>query len=83
MSCGAPMRWAHHETTGRRMPLDAEANPAGNISVVRWGDRQPNGMALPIIAVNVAPDRAMTPMRYTSHFATCPNAAEHRKDHRK
>jgi hypothetical protein len=61
------------------MPLDAVANPEGNISVVAWGPRQAGGLALPIIAVNVPPERAMTPMRYTSHFATCPDAAKFRK----
>jgi hypothetical protein len=78
-SCGAPIRWALHERTERRMPLDALANPDGNISVVAWGGKQGNGLSLPIIGVNVPPDKAMTPMHYTSHFATCPNADDHRK----
>ena len=77
--CGAQIRWALHQRTERRMPLDAVANPDGNISVVEWGPRQAGGLALPIVGINVPADRAMTPMHYTSHFATCPNAAEHRK----
>ena len=78
-ACGAQLRWAKHELSGRSMPLDAVANQDGNISVVQWGPKSPGGLSLPIIAVNVAPERAMTPMHYTSHFATCPEADKFRK----
>lgn len=73
-SCGAALRWAINDHTGSRMPLDAEADPNGNISVIEWGPRQANGLPQPIVGVNADPTKAMTPMRYTSHFATCPDA---------
>lgn len=79
-SCRAPIRWAVHETTGRRMPLDPSPVADGNVVVVEW--RETSGVfALPVIGVGAkALDRAVTRYRYTSHFATCPNAKRHRRD---
>lgn len=75
-SCGAPVRWAITAATGARMPLDVEAVDDGNLGVVEW---QSDGhrLATPIVAVN--PTTALTRFRYTSHFATCPNANDHRR----
>lgn len=84
-SCHAPVRWAVHETTGRRMPLDCEPVPDGKVVVVEWHDTNPDTGArytypLPIVGVGKkAITRAASEYRYTSHFATCPNAARHRK----
>lgn len=81
-SCGAPIRWAVSATTSNRMPLNSEADIHGNIAVVEWGPREPGrgSLSVPIVAVNVAAGTPTeTPFRYTSHFATCVNAASHRR----
>ena len=78
-SCGAKMRWAVSASSGQRIPLDAEANPNGNLGVVEWRsqlNRAGAAWPLPVVAVN--PTRTLTEYRYLSHFVTCPNAADHR-----
>jgi len=74
-SCDAPIRWVILGETGKRMPLDPQANLDGNVWVVEWED------GTPVVAVASAerPIPSGEPMRYTSHFATCPNANEHRR----
>lgn len=77
-SCRKPIRWAIHETTGRRMPLDVDARPDGNVVIVEWREGRPH--ALPVVAVGKsAISRAVTSYRYVSHFATCPNSTRHRR----
>ncbi len=68
-SCQARVMWIKTAATGKPMPLDAEPNPNGSI-VIR------DGLAhvLKTGALLVPGER-----RFTSHFATCPNAAGHRK----
>lgn len=63
-SCGAPIVWALTEK-GKRMPLDADA---GATEGVRY--RVVDGDA--IRCVDNEPG-------HISHFATCPNSAQHRK----
>lgn len=75
-SCHARIRWAILDGTARLMPLDTEPHPDGNVHVVDWGPRT-RALTRPIVAVNAA-ERAITPYAYVTHFATCPNAAEHR-----
>lgn len=71
-SCDAPLRWARTEK-GRRIPLDPDPytgpEPAG-LFVIRDGD----------LAVAVPRDAFPHEPHYRSHFATCPNAAQHRRD---
>lgn len=71
-SCGAPIIWAR-TLSGRNMPLDAEPNPEGNVVLAR-------GLAIvrekPSFEL-AGEDEGAT--RHTSHFATCPNAATHRR----
>lgn len=66
-SCGASIVWAI-TAAGKRMPVDAAPSPAGNL--VLEGD-----------AVRVVPSADMFDKRprHTSHFVTCPQAAQHRK----
>jgi len=73
-ACGAPIRWAT-TTKGRRMPIDPEPHPEGNIRLQELDD----GIA-PIAHVLDALDASMTsePL-YRSHFATCPEADEFRR----
>lgn len=71
-SCGAAIRWVE-TLIGNRMPLDPEPCVDGNVTL----DRQ--GRAHVLKSGN---DRRV--MReagrtlYKSHFATCPNADQHR-----
>ena len=74
-SCDAKIRWAR-TSSGKAMPLDPEPTPEGNIQLCIVGGEE-------IAAVLGAGDRAAAQLEqiplYVSHFATCPNAAEHRK----
>jgi hypothetical protein len=63
-SCNARIRWVKTEG-GKQMPVDAELVAGGNIELR-------NGLA-----VYVAPVAQVR--RYVSHFATCPNAKQHRR----
>jgi len=67
-SCGAPIAWAK-TGSGKAMPLDAEPNSAGNVELV-------GGVAKSWGSSHEWPPGAV---RYTSHFATCAHAAEHRR----
>lgn len=62
-SCGAPIVWVVMFPSGKRMPLDAK--PISGLIRVEPGS-PPTG-------------HAYGEQRYLSHFATCPNAAQHRK----
>jgi len=61
------------------MPLDPEAVEGGNIGVVEWETVDGQAWALPIVAINPSPGSQATAYRYTSHFATCPQAEQHRR----
>lgn len=67
-SCGAPIIWAITES-GKRIPIDAGPTAEGNIELK--GER----------AHVLARDEVRWPdtRYYTSHFVTCPHAAQHRK----
>ena len=65
-SCGAAIVWAK-TSTGKTIPLDAAPSPRGNMIL----DEQ--GVAL------VVPTLSGFGPWMISHFATCPNAAQHRK----
>ena len=73
-TCGAPIRWAH-TVNGKAMPVDAEPVPDGN--VVYTGRPVTNDQCRTAPGVRV---ESQPPMfddgepRYTSHFATCPDA---------
>lgn len=64
-SCGAPIEWAR-TPKGKRIPLDVEPRPDGNLAFV--AGELVNAAGLP-------PEVE----RRVSHFATCPNAAQHRR----
>jgi hypothetical protein len=59
------------------MPVDAQPTPDGNVIIS--DDDPPLAVVMPpgqaaLFAVHTGADR------YTAHFATCPNAEQHRKD---
>lgn len=65
-SCGAPVVWARHESTGRRMPLDATPTDGGMFTI-----RYPDGPAGDAVYGRRGPEASSG---HDSHFATCPDA---------
>lgn len=65
-SCGAAILWAV-TPAGKRMPVDAQ--PTKRISLDSYGVKTFGDLAPVANVVDT----------YTSHFATCPSAAQHRK----
>jgi len=74
-SCRAPVRWCITAATGKRMPVDPDPVPDGNIFVhhIEGGT--------PIIEVTLSHDEVprSVPFTYVSHFVTCPAADSWRK----
>lgn len=71
-SCGAPIRWVK-TMHGRNHPIDAMPVPDGD-----WVLR-PSAMGTLMVRYTLIQGDAE---RYTSHFATCPNADRHRRPRR-
>jgi hypothetical protein len=65
---------------GKRMPVDAQPNPDGNLVLAPAASpgQPPTAYVAPAPILLLG---GSTPRmdRYTSHFATCPNAAQHRR----
>lgn len=75
-SCHAPMTWAR--TTARKnMPLDPEPTADGNVRQVGWDG--PLRLVVVIGGLELAAAHAAGEALYTSHFATCEYANEHRR----
>lgn len=73
-SCNARIRWVETQA-GKKMPLDAEPRPEGNI--VFTPEEAEDGRVRVLTGdEQVAP---ATRPRYVSHFATCPDAKKNRK----
>lgn len=70
-SCGAPIQWCI-TAKGKRMPVDSEPAGDGNLLVELVRGQL-------VATVDPGPDLLGRP-RHKSHFATCPNAKEHRKE---
>lgn len=66
-SCGAAIYWVVMYPSGKRMPLDAK--PVAGLISVEIGKPDTGRMR----------GKMHEPL-YLSHFATCPNANQHRKD---
>ncbi|MCK9929361.1 hypothetical protein MXD62_19615 [Frankia sp. Mgl5] len=75
-SCQAKIRWARTET-GKAIPIDAEPTPDGNVTLS--GGAAILREAAPVIATVHAVGTPLEGPRWTSHFATCAQAAQHRK----
>lgn len=71
-SCHSEIEWATSEA-GRAIPIDAQPVDDGNLAVRRVGNELHSRV--------VKPDDELGPdeKRGVSHFATCPNANQHRK----
>ncbi len=69
-SCGAAILWVKSARTGTLMPLDAAPVENGNIFIK-------DGLA--VVLSGDLFETMLDGPRYQSHFASCPNAAKHRK----
>lgn len=69
-SCNAEIVWAINESTGKPSPFDAAPDPKG-----RWAVHEDPEGGDHLVAYH-DPDARV---RYVSHFATCPNAQQHRR----
>lgn len=75
-SCGAPVYWALTRE-GRRMPIDAEPVATGNVLLTLR--RSTGALTCTVLGAGVLVEIESGRRRYTSHYATCPQAASHRK----
>jgi hypothetical protein len=77
-SCAAPIVWAI-TVAGKLIPLDVEPSAGGNLRKTGKNRTTKHGSAP---EVEVAPQMSLWDggdgARYVTHFATCPNAGEHR-----
>ena len=67
-SCKKPIVWVQMAKSGKKNPLDATPSPEGTIAIGA------DGLGYMV----TGEDR--TPPLYLSHFATCPNSQQHRKE---
>ena len=70
-SCGAEILWAK-TIKGHSIPLDAQPAAKGNVVIAE------NGTALVYRDPAAIATRYVDEPHFVSHFATCPNADEHR-----
>ena len=77
-SCGALIVWAV-TVKDHPIPIDAKAHPQGNVEL----EQNPDPREPPTAHMLGKSDRRVghppPSIRYVSHFATCPNAEQHRK----
>ncbi len=66
-TCGAEIIWTI-TTTGKKMPVDAEPDSAGTFVLTEDGSD-----------VRAKVDNAYRGPKHQSHFATCPDRADHRR----
>lgn len=75
-SCRARITWAKSSVTGKKMPIDAEPDVAGNIVLL-----QPTTPGAAVVAMALTKAQLAEPAsepRYKSHFVTCPQASSWR-----
>lgn len=73
-SCNAPIRWCVTEG-GKAMPVDLMPVRGGNITLRDEGVRTVAVYVQPLLE----PEEDKGRPHYVSHFATCPNATQHRR----
>jgi len=73
-SCQAPIIWCR-TATGKKMPVDAAPSQEGNLSLVDGDGPLPTA-----IPVSRSGDRTPGTPLYTSHFANCKTAVQHRRN---
>jgi len=77
-SCKKPIRWAKIQPSGRSIPLDPKPRPGGNLVEVpvidgATGDRY-------VRYLRKGETVPAGTKRFVTHFTSCPNAKQHRKD---
>jgi len=71
-SCGAEILWARSRG-GKRVPLDADPTMRGNVVLTDDGE------AIVLNQADADQHRRHGGTLYLAHFATCPEAAQHRR----
>jgi hypothetical protein len=71
-SCGAPVVW-FRTPRGRATPVDPAPNPKGNVELLHDGTCRVHG------PVDAEAAQLAGAELYVSHFATCPDAPQHRR----
>jgi hypothetical protein len=79
-SCNAPITWVQFPKGPS--PVDATPSDQGTVRVVVQEDPDAYPLARPLGSLEALCARADGEQLYLSHFATCPNAAMHRKKKR-
>ena len=76
-TCGAAIQWVVSQTSGKPMPIDAEPVARGNVVIVGTDET-----LTPVVVYlkRGELDEFDKRPRYVSHFATCPQADEHRRE---
>jgi len=67
-SCGARIIWVVSAASGKRMPVNEKPDLDGNLMIDAEGK-----------AHVIDPKKPVATLTYTSHFATCPEAAQWKK----
>ena len=79
-SCGADIIWIKMKATGKAMPCDsAKISYSENMHPGATGNTVLTLVTEHGTVVRTAFDPAGDKIGYTSHFATCPNANQHRR----
>ncbi|HKE66002.1 MAG TPA: hypothetical protein VKB59_15305 [Micromonosporaceae bacterium] len=74
-SCGKPVLWVE-TANGKRMPVDPEPSPRGNL----WLSFDPDRAAFTAhTAARGNGDEPASVARYVAHFVTCPQADDWRR----
>lgn len=82
-SCGATIVWAIVKESGERIPLDTPPTDDGTLEYVGQRD-DPTYGSTPLVrpcprGSTALPGFEQSMKRYVAHFATCPDADDHRK----
>lgn len=73
-SCEADIRW-ERTLGGKRIPLDLDPSPLGNVQICEVGGEN---VAVVLGQADVAAAQVEQIPLYLAHFATCPDAEQHR-----
>lgn len=75
-SCGREIEWVIVAKSGKRMPIDPNPRPNGNIEILPTIDGETGARMIEVVGkASISADHP----RYVSHFTTCPKAAENRR----
>lgn len=77
-SCKTPVEWVVVEASGKRMPIDPDPHPLGTVARLGYTDEETGADVVEVLKLGGGGLDESRPL-YLSHFATCPNAAQHRK----